>query len=67
MILEKKYSGITVPVLTPVLEDETVDEAGYRTLIKYLLDNGVHGVFALLYVCKGYVDQLISAHAHGHA
>ena len=30
MILEKKYSGITVPVLTPVLEDETVDEAGYR-------------------------------------
>ncbi len=46
MILEKKYSGITVPVLTPVLEDETVDEAGYRTLIKYLLDNGIHGVFA---------------------
>lgn len=46
MIIEKKYSGITVPVLTPVLEDETVDEQGYRTLIKYLLDNGVHGVFA---------------------
>ena len=33
MILQKKYSGITVPVLTPVLENETVDEAGYRTLI----------------------------------
>lgn len=46
MILEKKYSGITVPVLTPVLEDETVDEAGYRRLIRYLTDNGVHGVFA---------------------
>lgn len=46
MVLKKKYSGITVPVLTPVLEDETVDEAGYRTLIQYLLDNGVHGVFA---------------------
>ena len=46
MILEKKYSSITVPVLTPVLEDETVDEKGYRRLIQYLLDNGVHGVFA---------------------
>ena len=46
MILKKKYSGITVPVLTPVLEDERVDEKGYRRLIKYLLDNGVHGVFA---------------------
>lgn len=46
MILQKKYSGITVPVLTPVLEDETVDEKGYRRLIQYLIDNGVHGVFA---------------------
>jgi len=46
MIKEKKYSGITVPVLTPVLPDETVDEKGYRRLIRYLLDNGVHGVFA---------------------
>lgn len=46
MIIQKKYSGITVPVLTPVLPDETVDEAGYRRLIRYLLDNGVHGVFA---------------------
>ena len=46
MIKQKKYSGITVPVLTPVLADETVDEQGYRTLIEYLLVNGVHGVFA---------------------
>lgn len=46
MIIQKKYSGITVPVLTPVLPDETVDEQGYRRLIQYLLDNGVHGVFA---------------------
>lgn len=46
MILQKKYSGITVPVLTPVLEDETVDEQGYRRLIKYMLDNGIHGIFS---------------------
>ena len=45
MILQKKYSGITVPVLTPVLPDETVDEQGYRRLFQDLRDNGVHGVF----------------------
>lgn len=46
MIKTKKYSGITVPVLTPVLPDESVDEQGYRTLIQYMLDNGVHGIFS---------------------
>ena len=46
MIIQKKYSGITVPVLTPVLEDETVDEQGYRRLIQYMLDNGIHGIFS---------------------
>ena len=46
MILKKKYSGVTVPVLTPVLEDETVDEQGYRALIRYMINNGVHGVFS---------------------
>lgn len=46
MIIQKKYSGITVPVLTPVLEDETVDEQGYRRLIQYMVDKGVHGIFS---------------------
>ena len=46
MIKQKKYSGITVPVLTPVLEDERVDERAYRTLIRFMLRNGVHGIFS---------------------
>ena len=46
MIKQKKYSGITVPVLTPVLADERVDEQGYRRLIQFMLDNGVHGIFS---------------------
>lgn len=46
MIIEKKYSGITVPVVTPVLADETVDEQGYRRFIQYMLDNGIHGIFS---------------------
>ncbi len=44
--MEKKYHGIIVPAPTPVLEDETVDEKAYRTLIRYLIKNGVDGVFA---------------------
>lgn len=46
MIKQKKYSGITVPVLTPVLEDERVDERAYRMLIQFMLKNGVHGIFS---------------------
>ena len=46
MIKQKKYSGITVPVLTPVLPDETVDELGYRKLINYIVSNGANGIFA---------------------
>lgn len=34
------------PVGTPTTADEKVDEAGLRKLVRYLIDNGVHGVFA---------------------
>ncbi len=34
------------PVGTPVTADEKVDEAGLRKLVRHLIDNGVHGVFA---------------------
>ena len=46
MIKQKKYSGITVPVLTPVLADERVDQQAYVQLINFMLDNGVHGIFS---------------------
>ena len=45
MFMKKKYSGITVPVITPVLPNEDVDEQSYRRVIRYCIDNGVQGIF----------------------
>lgn len=41
-----KLKGIIPPVGTPLTSDERVDEAGLRRLVAYLVDAGVHGVFA---------------------
>ena len=38
--------GVIVPVLTPLHSDETVDVDSLRRLTRYLLDNGVHGIWA---------------------
>jgi 4-hydroxy-tetrahydrodipicolinate synthase len=40
-------SGIIPPLLTPLTDDQTVDEAGVRRLIEHVLAGGVHGVFVL--------------------
>ena len=37
--------GIVVPIVTPVTSDGKFDEKAYRSLIDYLADNGIHGVF----------------------
>lgn len=37
--------GIIVPVVTPFDQDEAVDEAAFRSLIDYLIESGVHGLF----------------------
>jgi len=39
--------GIVPPMVTPLNADETIDEAGLRRLVRYLLNAGVHGVFVL--------------------
>jgi 4-hydroxy-tetrahydrodipicolinate synthase len=39
--------GILVPILTPLLPDERVDIGSLRRLVGYLLDAGVHGIWAL--------------------
>jgi len=39
--------GILVPILTPLLPDERVDVASLRRLVGFLLDAGVHGIWAL--------------------
>lgn len=38
--------GIIPPIGTPVTPDERVDEKGLRNLVRYLIDGGVHGIFA---------------------
>jgi len=39
--------GIIVPLLTPLNEEDSFDEQGMKKLVKYLLDNGIHGIFIL--------------------
>ena len=37
--------GIVVPIVTPLTKDGKLDEKAYRSLIEYLAENGIHGVF----------------------
>ena len=37
--------GIVVPIVTPIREDGSLNEAAYRRLVGYLADNGIRGVF----------------------
>lgn len=41
-----KLKGIVPPIGTPITSDERVDEKGLRQLVHYLLEGGVHGIFA---------------------
>ena len=43
--MAKKYHGVIPPIITPVNSDETVDEAGFRSIIDYCLEGGLHGLF----------------------
>jgi len=42
----KEIKGVVVPILTPLTPDEAVDLASLRRLVNYLIDNGVHGIWA---------------------
>jgi len=41
-----KLRGIVPPIGTPITADERIDEKGLRKLVRYLLESGVHGIFA---------------------
>lgn len=43
----KDIKGIIPPIITPVTDDERIDEKGLINLINYVIDGGVHGVFIL--------------------
>ncbi len=41
-----RLRGVIVPILTPLNADETVDTVSLRRLVNYLVDGGVHGIWA---------------------
>ena len=41
-----RIRGVIVPILTPLTPGEAVDVASLRRLVNYLVDNGVHGIWA---------------------
>ena len=41
-----RIRGVMVPILTPFTPDEKVDFESLRRLVDYLIDNGVHGIWA---------------------
>jgi len=43
--MAKEIRGIVVPVVTPFQRDESLNEAGLRVIVDYLVANGVHGLF----------------------
>jgi 4-hydroxy-tetrahydrodipicolinate synthase len=43
----KRLEGIMPALATPLNEDETLDEAALRQLLRWVLDGGVHGVVVL--------------------
>ena len=42
----KEIKGVIVPILTPLTPDEAIDVPSLRRLVNYLIDNGVHGIWA---------------------
>jgi len=41
----KKYHGVVPPIMTPIDANEDVDEKGFRQLIEYNIQGGIHGLF----------------------
>lgn len=41
----KKYYGVIPPIITPIDENEKVDEKGFRGLLDYCVDGGLQGIF----------------------
>ena len=42
-----RYHGIVPPLVTPLVERDTLDVAGLQRLLEHVIDGGVHGVFIL--------------------
>lgn len=42
---KKRLEGIIVPVVTPFNAEEEIDESSLRTMVRFLVNSGVHGLF----------------------
>jgi 2-dehydro-3-deoxy-D-pentonate aldolase len=47
MIMYLLLRGIIPPVVTPLVNDNEMDEQGLENLINHILEGGVHGIFLL--------------------
>ena len=45
--MKPSYQGIIPPLVTPLLDRDTLDVAGLERVIEHMLAGGVHGIFAL--------------------
>jgi len=45
--LSQPFCGIIPPLVTPLLDNDTLDIEGLERLIEHVIDGGVHGVFIL--------------------
>ncbi len=65
--------GIVVPMVTPLTAEAEIDEAGVARLVDFLVDGGVHGLFALgssgefVSLSERKKERLISAVVHSAA
>lgn len=55
MITAKDIKGITVPVLTPMNADETVNYGELRNQIERQIEGGIHGIFCFGTNGEGYI------------
>jgi 4-hydroxy-tetrahydrodipicolinate synthase len=46
-LAERPLKGIITPLVTPLLDNDTLDRKGLETLIEHVLTGGVHGIFIL--------------------
>lgn len=43
--MKKTYQGIIPPIISPVDQKENIDCEGYKALLEYCIENGLHGIF----------------------
>ncbi len=44
-MVESHYEGIIPPVITPFKPNKELDEEGFRNVLNFLIENGVHGLW----------------------